>query len=301
MGLSPSRCWPPIFCAVTPTLARASSTYFTGRLTGCRSRCGPEGSRCASTPGYFDGKIARAAREKGASFAIGAKRVATMWRAMAGIDEKAWAPAKDMPAAQVAVADCAPVGWPEATRLIVRRVRLAPGRVSADMRSRRRRTLDPDQRTLPADQLAGMKVYGYSFIATDLDCSTPAGAVAVEHWYRHRTTVENVFRDGKHGAGMIHLPSGHEQISRAWMSGALIAVSIAGWLHELTSVTDRHGRQTGWGERDGKAMIQTLRRRLIATPARLVIHGRTLTLRPDPGHELLAVVLARIRALPAPA
>lgn len=251
--------------------------------------------------GYFDGKIARAARAKGASFAIGAKRVTSMWRCLAGIDETRWADAKDMPGAQVAVADYAPAGWPAATKLIVRRVRLAPGQVSADMRSRRRRTLHPDQRTLPADQLAGMKVYGYSFIATDLDISTVAKAVTVENWYRHRTTVENIFRDGKHGAGLIHLPSGHEPINRAWMWGALIAVSLAGWLHELTSTTDENGTQTGWGVRDGKAMIETLRRRLIATPARLVTHGRTLTLRPAPGHELLAVVLARIRALPATA
>lgn len=31
----------------------------------------------------------------------------------------------------------------------------------------------------------------------------------VEHWYRHRAQVENLFRDAKHGAGLhpIHDPS----------------------------------------------------------------------------------------------
>ena len=48
-------------------------------------------------------------------------------------------------------------------------------------------------------------------------------------------------------------------------------------------------------------MIATLRRRPIAIPARLVRHARTLTLRPASGHrELLSLILARLRALPAP-
>jgi hypothetical protein len=32
-------------------------------------------------------------------------------------------------------------------------------------------------------------VYAYSFILTNLDVTAPGKAVAVEHWYRHRTTV----------------------------------------------------------------------------------------------------------------
>jgi hypothetical protein len=45
-------------------------------------------------------------------------------------------------------------------------------------------------------------------------------------------------------------------------------------------------------------MIATLRRRLIAVPARLVRHARGLTLRLPPGQHLLAEVLARLRAIP---
>ena len=30
---------------------------------------------------------------------------------------------------------------------------------------------------------------------TNLDVSSPDKAIAAEHWYRHRTTVENIFRD----------------------------------------------------------------------------------------------------------
>ena len=56
----------------------------------------------------------------------------------------------------------------------------------------------------------------------------------------------------------------------------------------------------GHGVRGGKAMIATLRWRLIAVPGRLIRHARHLTLRLPPGHSLLPEVLARLRELPAP-
>jgi hypothetical protein len=51
--------------------------------------------------------------------------------------------------AQVAVANYRPDWWPASTSLLIRRVKLAPEQVSADPRSRRRRTLHPGQRALP--------------------------------------------------------------------------------------------------------------------------------------------------------
>jgi hypothetical protein len=75
-------------------------------------------------------------------------------------------------------------------------------------RSRRRRTLHPDQRTLPLGELADADaIYGSSFVLTNLDVSTPDKAAAVEHWYRHRTRIEDLFRDSKHGAALRHLRS----------------------------------------------------------------------------------------------
>ena len=46
----------------------------------------------------------------------------------------------------------------------------------------------------------------------------------------------------------------------------------------------------GHGVRGGKAMIATLRRRLIAVPGRLIRHARHLILRLPPGHGLLPEV-----------
>ncbi len=252
--------------------------------------------------GYFAGALARAAHDEHISFAVGAKRIAPLWRLLAGIVGDGWQHAIDMDGAQVAVAEYCPDWWPANTRLLIRRVALDPAQVSADPRSRRRRTLHPDQRALPIPELARAgAIYAYSFILTNLDVSTPDKAAAAEHWYRHRTSAENIFRDSKHGAALRHLPSGHEQVNTAWMWASLIAAAIAAWLHQLTGRTAGEDILAGHGVRGGKAMIATLRWALIAVPGRLIRHARHLTLRLPPGHSLLPEILARLRALPAPA
>ena len=229
-------------------------------------------------------------------------RTAPLWRLLAGLAEEDWHDAIDMDGAQVALAQYCPDWWPADTRLLIRRVALEPEQVSADPRSRRRRTLHPDQRALPLGELAGAgTIYAYSFILTNLDVSAPDKAAAVEHWHRHRTTVENLFRDSKLGAALRHLPSGYPQVNLAWMWGALLAASMAAWLHQLTAIIVGEDIVHGHGVRGGKAMIATLRWRLIAVPGRLTRHGRHLVLRLPPGHYLLPEVLARLRQLPAPA
>ena len=149
-------------------------------------------------------------------------------------------------------------------------------RVPADPRSRRRRTLDPRQRALPIPELEQEpEIYAYSFICTNMDVSTPARAAAAEHWYRHRTVIENIFRDSKHGAALRHLPSGSNDVNTAWMFGSLIAAAIAGV--GCTSSPAPSSALTwspGSGTRDAEAMIATLRRKLIAMPARRGRHGR---------------------------
>jgi hypothetical protein len=263
------------------------------------ARAGRVGLRADA--GYFAGQLARAAHDEKIAFAIGARRIAPLWRLLDGIAEDAWHDAIEMDNAQVAVAQYCPDWWPADTRLLIRRVALDPAQVSADPRSRRRRTLHPAQRALPIPELAGAgMIYAYSFILTNLDVSSPARAAAAEHWYRHRTTVENLFRDSKLGAALRHLPSGYPQVNLAWMWGALLAASIAAWLHQLTSRTAGEDIVHGHGVRGGKAMIATLRWRLIAVPGRLVRHARHLILRLPPGHGLLPEVLARLRDLPEP-
>ena len=181
-------------------------------------------------------------------------RIAPLWRLLDGVAETTGPTRSTWTNAQVAVAEYCPDWWPAATRLLIRRVRLdvTAGQVSADPRARRRRTLHPDQRALPITELAAADaVYGYSFIVTNLDVSTGERAAAVEHWYRHRTSIENMFRDAKLGAALRHLPSGYPQVNTAWMWGALLAASIAGWLHQLTA-TRSGARLFGHGIRGAR-------------------------------------------------
>jgi hypothetical protein len=167
--------------------------------------------RLRADVGYFAGALARAALLATVEFAIGARRI------LDGVAQADWTDAIDMIGAQVAVAAYCPDWWPATTKLLIRRVRLVPEQISADPRVRRRRTLHPDQRALPISELADTDtVYGYSCIVINLDVSTSDKAVAVEHWYRHRTAIENVFLDAKLGAAMRHLPSGYPQVNRAW-------------------------------------------------------------------------------------
>jgi hypothetical protein len=281
---------------------RATAADLLRRALACLPAAARAGGRVAlrADAGYFAGQLARAAHDEHIAFAIGAKRIAPLWRLLGGIAEDDWHEAIEMDGAQVAVAEYCPDWWPANTRLLIRRVRLDPSQVSADSRARRRRTLHPDQRVLPFPELArASAIYGYSFMLTNLDVSTPDKAVAAEHWYRHRTTVENIFRDSKHGAALRHLPSGYPRVNMAWMWGALLAACMAAWLHQLTAITAGEKLLAGHGVRGGKAMIATLRWRLIAVPGRLIRHGRQLILRLPPGWHLLAEVLARLRALPA--
>lgn len=242
--------------------------------------------------GYFTKDLADAVIAAGCDFAIGATRNPATWRASASITEDAWTDADGMAGAQIAVADYVPAGWPAGTRCLVRRVRHDATAISADPRARRRKTIPVDQLTLALDGDID-SVWAYSFIVTNLDITTPDKARAVECWYRHRTDIEDRIRDAKHGAAMRHLPSGDPAVNTAWMWGALLAVNLSAWLHELAGLDHGNGY--------GRAHLGRLRRELICIPGRVIHHARRTTLRLTPEPNLLAEALARLRALPVAA
>lgn len=98
-----------------------------------------------------------------------------MWRAYARIDENAWVDAIGMPGAQVAPVDYAPAGRPDQSYTIVRRVRVDAEAISADPRSRRRRTVDPAQLALALEGTA-THAYAVSFIVTNIPANDTAGS-----------------------------------------------------------------------------------------------------------------------------
>src|SRR6185503_3008541 len=65
--------------------------------------------RLRADAGYFAGQLARAALFADVEFAIGARRIAPLWRLLDSVDETAWADAVDMTGAQVAVTTYCPL------------------------------------------------------------------------------------------------------------------------------------------------------------------------------------------------
>lgn len=262
---------------------------FTRALAGLDAAAAGHGRvRVRGDIGYFTKDLAEAVVAAECDFAIGANRNPATWRAAASVPKQAWVDAIGMRGAQVAVVDYAPGGWPEATRCLIRRVRHDAADISADPRARRRKTIPAEQLALALDGDVE-QVWAYSFIVTNLDISTPGKAAAVESWYRHRTDIEDRIRDAKHGAALRHLPSGDPAVNTAWMWGALLAVNLSAWLHELGGLDNGNGR--------GRAHLPRLRRELICLPGRVSRHARRTVLRLPPGDQTLAEVLSRLRAL----
>jgi Transposase DDE domain group 1 len=238
--------------------------------------------------GYCSKDTAQNIVAAGCDFAIGIQRQPKIWRLLSLIQPSSWQPAIGMTNAEVAVIDYPyrdhDRGWPRSTRLIIRRVRHDVRGIGADERARRHRTLAPGQLALALGN-DWEHIYGYSFILTNLDTSTPEHAAAVEAWHRHRTDIEELFKQAKHGAALRHLPSGDPCVNTAWVHAAFLAVAITAWLNLVL--------ETG-GHRIG---VIRWRRELINTPARLVHHARRFTLRCT-ANSPLPEVLAKIRQLP---
>ncbi len=133
---------------------------------------------------YFDAKVAHGSLAAGADFAIALKRNRAVWRSVAAVSDDAWEDCFDMPGAQAAFCDYAPSRWPEGTRTVVRRVRVDPNQVRSDPRSRRRRTIHPDQFALDGQ---ATDIYAYSFIAANLDDT----AEKIEYCFRERAWIED--------------------------------------------------------------------------------------------------------------
>ena len=103
---------------------RSSVVALLGRALAALPRAVRDGAAAAgrkialrADAGYFAGDLARAAAKENMAFAIGAKRITSMWKALAGIEDNAWRDAIDMPNAQVAVSPYRPADWPEETAL----------------------------------------------------------------------------------------------------------------------------------------------------------------------------------------
>jgi len=247
--------------------------------------------RCRWDAGYFAADLAGHCIARGIEFAIGVKRNTAVVRACRSAPTGGWHPAKDMEHTEVAVIDYLPGTWPAdaGVTCIARRTRIPVESMPTDPRARKLRTIDKAQQALALEGTLD-HVYGYSFILTNLDVSTPAKLVETEHWYRHRTDIEALNRDAKHGAALRHLPSGDRTVNTVWMWAALLACAISNWIQEITGIDDGRGR--------ARRTVARMRRELFHIPARVTRTNRAPTLRPPPEDGLLTVVLTKLQNLP---
>ena len=195
-------------------------------------------------------------------------------QAILTLPESAWAPAIGQDGEPRQGAGVAEItdrldlgGWPEGSRLIVRRERPHPGA-----------------------QLSFTDHDGHRFLATltDLD----GDRVELERLHRARANTEDRIRAAKQ-TGLANLPFHGFDHNAVWTEIALIA-------QDLIACTQRLAL-------DGELAVcepKTLRYRLLHTAARLAFHARRAALRLQgswPWAPDLATAFARLAALPPPA
>ena len=225
-------------------------------------------------------------RRREVGFTCSLKRTPALHRLRTSISSRSWQPALLMPQAEIAETAYTPGGWRhEPLRLIVRRVRIPVDELSGDPRSRRRRTVPKDQLTLALDGRVEY-VYGYSFIATDLD----GDAAEIELWHRQRGQMEERVKEIKLGDGLLHFPLGSLDANRAWQTAAVIAHNLVALLSAVVADVN-HSRLHEQLERSPEppprpaasrvAVHNTrlVRRWLLAVPGRVLHSGRRVVLR----------------------
>lgn len=99
-------------------------------------------------------------------------------------------------------------------------------------------------------------VFGCSFILTNVDVSTEEQLAGIKYWYQHRTDIEELNKNAKHGTALRHLPSADHAVNSVWMWAGLLGCAIASWIQEITGIGHGNGR--------GRATVARLRRELIA-------------------------------------
>jgi hypothetical protein len=203
---------------------------------------------------YYAGEVIAAIRRQGARFSVTAPSNSRVMAAIAGIAEDAWTPIKYPRAlwddqlgcwvSEAEVAETAHTAFEQSkagavtARLIVRRVRDQNKKAAGGM-----------------DEL--FPAWRYHAVFTD----SPFETVQAEADHRDHAIIEQVLADLYDGP-LAHLPSGKFTANAAWLSIAAIAHNLLRAAGALAS------------RALAKARSATIRRDLVAVPARTARHGR---------------------------
>ena len=212
-------------------------------------------------------------RDADLRFSVGYELTEPVRAAILQVPVEAWAPALDQDGNQRANGEVSEItdrvelsGWPERSRVIVRRERPHPGA-----------------------QLSFTDHDGYRFQAILTDQGDPEIAV-LECRHRQRAHVEDRIRDDK-DTGLAKLPFKAFALNEVWLEIVLLAHDLLVWAQALLL--------------DGelaKAEPKRLRYRLLHVAGRLAFHGRrgTLRLQHDwPWATQLLAAFQRLKTLPA--
>jgi hypothetical protein len=212
-------------------------------------------------------------RDAGIRFSVGYELNDSVRQAILELPESAWVPAIDADATKRNGAWVAELtdrldlfGWPEGSRLIVRRERPHPG---------------------AQFQIFDEHGYRHTCFLTDQE---DADIAALELRHRGRARVEDSIRAGK-DIGMRNLPHHAFEHNQTWLEVSLIAQDLLCWTKLICL--------------DGElatAEPKRLRHRLLHMAGRIVRHGRRTRLRLQadwPWAQALADAFARLRAIPA--
>jgi hypothetical protein len=213
-------------------------------------------------------------RDRGIGFSLGFSVDENVQRAILAVPKNAWTPAYDAdgePRRGAWVAEITGLldltGWPEGSRVIVRKERPHPGA-----------------------QLTFSDIDGHRFTAFLTD--TPVGQLAdLERRHRTHARVEDCIRTGK-DTGMRNLPCHAFAANACWLELALTAADLLTWSQALCFTgTLAHVEPA------------TFRYQVLHTAGRLVHTARGWHLRLDqdwPWVHELAVAFGRLRAAPWP-
>lgn len=244
--------------------ARGAASFITSTLSIAR-RCGGTGLVVArADSAFFTSAVVDAIRRAGARFSITARLNSSVQKAIAAIDDDAWAPIRypnavfdEQAGRWVSDAEVAEIDYtaftskprskpgkqssskPVTARLIVRRVKLLPN----------------------ASQPVLIPGWRYHAVFTD----TPMPLLQAETCHRQHAVIEQTMADLKNGP-LAHLPSGRFPANAAWLT-------LAGMAHNLTRAAGALASVF-----HATARPATIRDQLINIPARIATSARRLTL-----------------------
>jgi hypothetical protein len=206
--------------------------------------------------GFYNHNVIAACQRSGSRFSITVRTNSAIRATIASIDPDAWTPIKYTNAV-----------WDEDARQWISNAEVAEVPYTAFAKQARARRVTarlivrrvPDLN--PAHQGELFTVYRYHAVFTD----SPLPMVQAEAAHRGHAVIEQVIADLKNGP-LAHLPSGRFNANAAWLVCAAIAFNLTRAAGALASTIH------------AKATTGTIRRQLIAVPARLARSARQLTL-----------------------